>query len=121
MTATAQVIQYQRPPLAQYQLDALFCPVKYALIDEKTNAGKTVGCLAWIIEEALKGKANYNYWWVAPVYEQAKIAFRRLKNNLTKSIFTANDGELSLTFANKARIVCKSGEKPDNLYGEDVF
>jgi len=119
-TATAKII-YERPNLAQYQLDAIFCAERYALIEASTKAGKTVGCLAWIIEEALKGKANYNYWWVAPVYEQAKIAFRRLKNNLTASIFKANDGELSLTFANGARIVCKSGEKPDNLYGEDVF
>lgn len=121
MTAAAQVIRYQRPALAQYQLDAIFCPERYALIEASTKAGKTVGCLAWIIEETLKGKANQNFWWVAPVYEQAKIAFRRLKHNLTASIFKVNETELSLTFANGARIVCKSGEKADNLYGEDVF
>lgn len=121
MTATAQVIQYQRPKLAQYQLEAIFCPERYALIEASTKAGKTVGCLAWIIEQALQGCANQNFWWVAPVYEQAKIAFRRIKNNLTPSIFKANESELSFTFKNGARIVCKSGEKADNLYGEDVF
>lgn len=123
MTTTAQVkrIQYQRPNLAKYQLDAIFCDERYALIEASTKAGKTVGCLAWLIEQALQGKENYNYWWVAPVYEQAKIAYRRPKHNLTQSIFKANDTELSLTFANGARIVCKSGEKSDNLYGEDVF
>lgn len=121
MTNNANIIQYQRPPLAQYQLDAIFCSERYALIEASTKAGKTVGCLAWIIEQALQGQANQNFWWVAPVYEQAKIAFRRLKNNLTPSIFKANESELSLTFLNGARIVCKSGEKPDNLYGEDVF
>lgn len=121
MTTNATVIKYQRPNLAQYQLDAIFCEERYALIEASTKAGKTVGCLAWLIEQALQGKANQNYWWVAPVYEQAKIAFRRLKNNLTQSIFKANETELSFTFANGARIVCKSGEKPDNLYGEDVF
>ncbi len=121
MTQNPQIIKYQRPKLAQYQLDAIFCPERYALIEASTKAGKTVGCLAWIIEETLKGGANQNFWWVAPVYEQAKIAYRRLKTNLTKNIFKPNDSELSLTFANGARIVCKSGEKPDNLYGEDVF
>jgi phage FluMu gp28-like protein len=121
MTASAQVIKYQRPALAQYQLDAIFCDERYALIEASTKAGKTVGCLAWLIEQALQGASNQNFWWVAPVYEQAKIAFRRLKNNLTASIFKPNESELSLTFRNGARIVCKSGEKPDNLYGEDVF
>lgn len=123
MTAspTARRITYQRPALAQYQLDAIFCRERYALIEASTKAGKTVGCLAWLIEQALSGLPHQNFWWVAPVYEQAKIAFRRLKNNLTPTIFKANETELSLTFLNGARIVCKSGEKPDNLYGEDVF
>jgi phage FluMu gp28-like protein len=77
--------------------------------------------LAWIIEQTLQGKQNYNYWWIAPVYPQADIAFRRLKHNLTQGIFKANESDLSLTFRNGARLICKSGEKPDNLYGEDVF
>jgi phage FluMu gp28-like protein len=121
MTGTAKVIEYQRPKLAQYQLDAIFCDERYSLIEASTKAGKTVGCLAWIIEQTLPLKANQNTWWVAPVYEQAKIAYRRLKNNLTQGIFRTNEQDLSLTFANGARIVCKSAEKPDNLYGEDVF
>lgn len=115
------VFTYQRPQLAQYQLDALFCPERYAIIEATTKAGKTVGALCWLIEQALKGKSNQNFWWVAPVFSQAKIAFRRLKNNLSKTAFKVNETELSLTFLNGARIVCKSAEKPDNLYGEDVF
>jgi phage FluMu gp28-like protein len=121
MTATGTVIRYERPPLAKYQLDAIFCDERYSLIEASTKAGKTVGCLAWIIEQALQGKQNYNYWWIAPVYPQADIAFRRLKHNLTQGIFKANESDLSLTFRNGARLICKSGEKPDNLYGEDVF
>jgi hypothetical protein len=121
VTANNNIITYQRPKLAKYQLDAIFCDERYALIEASTKAGKTVGCLAWLIEQALQGKPNHNYWWVAPVYEQAKIAFRRLKNNLSPEIFRANESEQSLTFLNGARIICKSGEKPDNLYGEDVF
>lgn len=121
MTAESNIIRYQRPNLAQYQLDAIFCDERYALIEATTKAGKTVGCLAWIIEQALQGKQNQNFWWVAPVYEQARIAFRRLKNNLTSSIYKANETEQSLLFTNGARITCKSGERPDNLFGEDVF
>jgi len=55
------------------------------------------------------------------VYGQCKIAFRRLKAGLPREAFEANESELTLTLINGSRIVCKSAEKPDNLYGEDVF
>jgi phage FluMu gp28-like protein len=55
------------------------------------------------------------------VYGQAKIAFRRLKAGLPRESYNPNESDLTLTLINGARIVCKSAEKPDNLYGEDVF
>jgi hypothetical protein len=55
------------------------------------------------------------------VYGQAKIAFRRLKAGLPRESYSPNESDLTLTLINGARIVCKSAEKPDNLYGEDVF
>lgn len=115
-------IIYKRPALAKYQLDAIFCSERYAIIEATTKAGKTVGCLAWILEKTItEGKAGREYWWAAPVIEQAKIAFRRAKNGLPRTIFSANETERSITFINGARLVFKSAEKPDNLYGEDVY
>lgn len=114
-------IHYQRPPLAQYQVDALFNDSRYGIVEASTKAGKTAACLVWIIEQALQGKSGQDYWWVCPVYGQARIAFRRLKSGLPRVSFEANESELTLTLINGARIVCKSAEKPDNLYGEDVY
>lgn len=122
METTKQIkIHYQRPPLANYQLDALFNDSRYGLVEASTKAGKTAACLVWIIEEALQGKSGQDFWWICPVYGQAKIAFRRLKAGLPRESYTPNESELTLTLINGARIVCKSAEKPDNLYGEDVF
>jgi len=103
------------------QRDAIFAPARYVVIEASTKSGKTVGCMAWLLEEALKGKAGQNFWWVAPVYPQAKIAFRRMKRGLPSEVFTANESELTLTLANGAVIWFKGGDKPDSLYGEDVF
>jgi phage FluMu gp28-like protein len=114
-------IRYNRPQLANYQIDALFNDARYGIVEASTKAGKTAACLVWIIEQALQGKSGQDFWWICPVYGQAKIAFRRLKAGLPREAFEANESDLTLTLINGARIVCKSAEKPDNLYGEDVF
>jgi hypothetical protein len=114
-------IHYQRPLLANYQIDALFNDSRYALIESSTKAGKTSACLVWLIEQCLLGKIGENYWWVAPVYSQARIAFRRLKAGLPRESYTANESELSLTLVNGSKIVCKSAESADHLFGEDCF
>ncbi len=119
-TQTKQ-IHYQRPQLANYQIDSIFNDARYGIIEASTKSGKTAACLVWIIEQALQGKIGQDFWWIAPVYGQAKIAFRRLKAGLPREAFQANESELTLTLINGARIVCKSAEKPDNLYGEDVY
>ncbi|HET7558872.1 MAG TPA: terminase family protein [Limnochordia bacterium] len=103
------------------QRDAIFNDARYALIEASTKSGKTVGCIAWLFEQALRGKAGRNYWWVAPVYPQAKIAFRRLKRGVPAGIISPNESELSIGLLNGTTIHFKSAEKPDNLYGEDVY
>jgi len=79
-----------------------------------------VACIAWILEQAMQGKRGQSFW-VSPVYPQAKIAYRRLKRGLPESLYAANESELTVTLANGAVISFKSAEKPDNLYGEDVY
>lgn len=69
----------------------------------------------------MKGKVGQNFWWVAPIFPQAKIAFRRLKKGLPSGLFKANETELTITLANGAIIWFKGGDKPDSLYGEDVY
>ena len=122
MTSTKpRTIRYRRPWMAPYQLDAIWTPKRYSVIEASTKAGKTAGCLVWLAEQAMAGKPNRNYWWVAPVHRQAMIAYRRMKRGLPRGAYTHHDTEQRITLANGAHIWFLSGEKPDNLYGDDVF
>jgi len=114
-------IRYQRPNLYSKQERAIFSPKRYAVIEGATKSGKTVACLSWIIEQAIRGRAGQQYWWIAPVYPQARIAFRRLRRGLSQDLYTANESELTIRLVNGSTVAFKSGEKPDNLYGEDVY
>jgi phage FluMu gp28-like protein len=114
-------ITYQRPWLYPKQLGALFCPERYSAIEASTKSGKTLGALVWLTEQAMAGKAGRSYWWIAPIYPQAKIAFRRLKRALPQEVYAANESELTITLVNGAVIWFKGAEKPDSLYGEDVW
>ena len=86
---TTSTRTYQRPTLYPKQENAIFCDERYSVIEGSTKCGKTVACLAWILEQALMGKPGQTYWWIAPVYPQAKIAFRRLKRGLQQEVFRA--------------------------------
>lgn len=119
--AEARTLNYVRPYLYPAQLKAIFNEARYAVIEASTKSGKTHGCIVWLAEQAFKGKPGQNFWWVAPVYSQAKIAFKRLKRGIPAEIVTANESELTLTFVNGATIWFKSGDTPDNLFGEDVY
>ena len=114
-------IRYKRPQLYSKQERAIFSPKRYAVIEGATKSGKTVACLSWLIEQALRGRDGHSYWWVAPVYPQARIAFRRLRRGLSQELYQANESELTIRLINGAIVAFKSGEKPDNLYGEDVY
>lgn len=106
------------------QKEAIFTPARIATIEASTKSGKTLGCLSWILEQAGNMGENLNHWWIAPVYPQAKIAYRRLKQGIApfrEYGFIPNESELKITLPNKSAIWFKSGEKPDNLYGEDVY
>lgn len=129
---------YEFPPLYPVQLDAIDCPERYSIIEASTKSGKTYGCIIWLLNEAsahydiedgicscnLHGtgcQAGKIYWWVAPVFSQAMIAYNRAKRLLNQVYKKANDSAMIIVLDNDAEIQFKSGEKPDNLYGEDVW
>jgi hypothetical protein len=107
------------------QRDAIYDPARYSFIEASTKSGKTVGCILWLKDQALQGRDGYEYWWVAPIREQAKIAYRRMKRYMTNAAgvptYTKkNDTDLAITLPNGTRIVFKGSDRPDGLYGEDV-
>jgi len=115
-------IVWERPWLYEKQEEALFNEARYAFCEASTKSGKTVGCLVWLGEKAIvEGGPNKHFWWVAPVYRQAKTAYGRMKQFLPEAVYAPNDTDMTLTLINGSVIEFRSAEKPDNLYGEDVY
>ena len=82
----------------------------------------TVAAISWFIEKSLAGTPGQNFWWVAPVADQAKIAYTRIKNGLTHGTFTARETPTpTITLINGTVMWFKSGDNPNSLYGEDVY
>ena len=115
-------IDYTRPWVAGYQQRMLDCPARYTVTEASTKAGKTASHIIWLYEQALQGTQGQEFWWVAPVYGQAEIAYARMKRQVTlPDFFVKNESKLTLTLPTGSVIAFKSADKPDNLYGEDVY
>lgn len=120
-------IEYERPWLYPKQEEAIFYPrdfegnpARFSFIEAGTKTGKTVGCITWLYEQALQGPLG-NYWWVAPVSAQAKIAYTRMKAFYPpETLAPLLTPTPTLTLPNGNVVWFKSGEDPDNLYGDDV-
>lgn len=117
-----QKINYTRPPVTTYQKAIMNSPKRFTVTEASTKTGKTASHIIWLFEQSLKCKVNQSVWWVAPTYSQAEIAFNRMRNQITaKNFFKVNQTKLILTLPTGAIIQFKSAEKPDNLYGDDVY
>ena len=117
-------MEVSKPHLTSYQKDILFSPARFTITEASTKVGKTHSHIIWLFGKAMEFSEaeGFNYWWVAPVYNQTKIAFNRLRRNLAKyGVFRFNESSLTIHCPNGAMIVFKSAEKPDNLFGEDVY
>jgi len=112
--------RYERPVLYEKQERAIFDPARISCIEASTKSGKTVGCMAWIFEKAWLGPSGTHYWWVAPYYGQANIAYTRMKTGMPPQVKYYNDNKMFLRLRNGNTIWFKSAEKSDALYGEDV-
>jgi hypothetical protein len=114
-------VEFERPFLYPKQFDALFDPRRYSITEASTKSGKTSAGIVWLIEQAIQGQDGWNYWWVAPVKGQADIAFRRALRALPKDMANPHLTLKTITLINGAVMWFKSGDDPDNLYGEDVY
>lgn len=115
-------IEIIAPKLTSYQKDILNAEERFTITEAATKCGKTFSHIWWLFREAHKGKVGNNYWWVAPVYGQAEIAFNRMKSKVVgNKLYSVNLSKLSITTPIGTIIQFKSAENPDNLYGEDVY
>jgi hypothetical protein len=118
----SNIIDYTRPFLYPYQTAILNCPARFTICEASTKVGKTASHIVWLFEQALVCKANQSVWWVAPTVAQAKIAFDRMKVQITdKEIYKANESLRTITLVTGAKIEFKTADKADNLYGDDVY
>ena len=118
------MITIKRPNLTTYQKGFLYNDSRFTITEASTKVGKTFSHIFWLFEQAHESwnKENYNHWWVAPVYSQAKIAFNRMKAKVARNgLYKINESNLIITTPLGTHIHFKSAEKPDNLFGEDVY
>lgn len=117
-------INYTRPFVYQYQRNIIDSPSRFTVTEASTKTGKTASHIIWLFEQplALKLKPGQSCWWVAPTFSQAEMAFNRMRRQINNpNFFTANLTKLTLTYPTGAEIHFKSAERPDNLYGDDVY
>jgi hypothetical protein len=115
------IAAYERPYLYPKQRDAIFTNKRWSCVEASTKSGKTVASIAWIIEGALGDGPGDHSWWIAPVSDQAQIAFKRIKAHLTPGSFTSRESPVpTINLINGADISFRSADNPDSLYGEDV-
>lgn len=108
--------------MPEYQRRILDCEQRFTVVEASTKTGKTASHIVWLFEQALQGKDGQEFWWVAPIYNQAKIAFKRMKRQISdKSLFTSNASTLTIRLITGTEIVFKSADNPDSLYGENVW
>src|SRR5215212_7129644 len=120
VTTPVRKVPYRRPPMYAKQEAAIFTAARYAVIEATPKSGKTIGCLAWLTEQAVLGRPGDHFWWVAPVSDQARMAWDRLKRSLPPGGFTANETRQTVTLPNETTLWFKSADRPDSLFGEDV-
>jgi hypothetical protein len=88
--------------------------------------------LCWLIAEVgevaerIGGGESRNHWWVAPTIGQAEMAYGRVKRMFRQAgvkdgSVEANDTKRTLNMRGAGVLTFKTGEEPDNLYGEDVW
>ena len=92
---------------------------KSAVVVWHRRAGKTVMCIADLIEKALRNPLDMpQYSYIAPTYKQAKkVAWRYLKKlaePVTKKVL---ESELSVELINGAIITLFGADNPDSLRG----
>ena len=118
------IIEIEAPTLPFFQSQILDSQKRFTVTEAATKTGKTFCHIWWIFKEAHKPKykAGNEFWWVAPVYGQAKIAFKRMHRKVAASpYYKVNQSNLTITTPLETVIAFHSADKPDSLYGEDVY
>lgn len=114
-------VTIQRFALAPYQEAFLYNPERFTAVEASTKAGKTAAGIQWAIEQwhDTAFPAGWETTWCAPVYEQSKIAYKRIKRALPTS-YDVNDSTMTAYSPRGDELRFKSADNVNNLYGPDA-
>lgn len=132
----ARVSPFRRLPLYPKQSAIVDDPARFTICEATTKAGKNFSHMEWFLDGALQ-EGEGEHWWVAPVYAQASMQYRRTIDRLRGYVqkpdgdsfrlvkvadpiaYTQNKTDLVIETCG-ARLCYRSAEKPDHLFGDDV-
>jgi hypothetical protein len=105
------------------QKEIFSSPNRFLTVDAGRRWGKSLVGLNWALEGACKEGGPI--WWIAPIYAQSKMAYRRLlsaakKGGADKAIKSKSDTELRIEFVNGVSLEFKSADNYENLRGEGL-
>ena len=114
-------VPFALPGLYGKQFDAVNDPARITVIESTTKAGKTLGCVVWQIGQMMSAPESAEHWWVAPVYDQAMMAYRVAWGLLRgQAGFRQALSERAIIAPGGRRWSFRSADKPDSLYGSAV-
>lgn len=107
--------------LAPYQTAFLYNSERFTAVEASTKAGKTAAGIQWAIEQwhDMAKPVGWETTWCAPVYEQSKIAYKRIKRALPTQ-YDVNDSSMTCFTARGDELRFKSADNVNNLYGPDA-
>lgn len=114
------MISIKLPPLHAGQQVVARSRARFRVLVTGRQWGKTRFGVHAIMERGLAGET---WWWVAPVYQTSEIAWKLLRklagqiNAKCPGLIEIRLGDRALIFANGGEIICRSGDRPDNLRG----
>lgn len=119
-------VAYERPKLFPKQRQFIDDPARFTYIEAGTKSGKTMGMIIWLHEQVIASQGTRrNFWWVAPYYRTTKMAYDRWWQFLpveVRKLFKKKETDLTIEYPITGhRVSFLSAEKPDTLYGEDVY
>lgn len=107
--------------LAPYQEAFLNNHERFTGVEASTKAGKTAAGIQWAVSQwhDTTFPIGWETTWCAPVYEQSKIAYKRIKRALPKE-YDVNDSSLTMWTPRGDELRFKSADNVNNLYGPDA-
>ncbi len=96
---------------------------RFVVVSAGRQSGKTYLGVALLFLTAFHDKQGSISWWVAPTYQNSKMAFRRLLDLLNTfgiTEYKTNRADLLVEFDNGSMVFFKSSDREEGLRGETI-